>query len=326
MHASKLLLAFLVLAGIAVPFPSHTQAQVWCVGDDTAVQSASAGRLPCHREVLDDPPIPRPAEPLPGVARHAGPRIRGPYQNIQVNVDEQGHNILRDAANEPSIAIDPANPNRIVIGWRQFDMVVSNFRQAGWAYSHDGGQTWTFPGVLEPGVFRSDPVLDADADGNIYYYSLTHERSCDLFKSIDGGVTWEEPTPGFGGDKAWMTIDRTGGIGRGNIYANWTSGFGICDPGHFTRSYDGGQTFMDCTEVLGYPYWGTLAVGPDGELYVAGDGFVVAKSTTVQDQTHPIAWDFSTVVSLGGRMSFGSGPNPGGLLGQVWIAVDHSDG
>src|SRR5207344_3279577 len=91
----------------------------------------------------------------------------------QVNVNTSGQNILGDAANEPNIAVNPLNENVIVIGWRQFDNVSSNFRQAGWSYTSDGGQSWTFPGVIEPGIFRSDPVLDYDSSGNFYYNSLT---------------------------------------------------------------------------------------------------------------------------------------------------------
>src|SRR5258705_11190006 len=90
----------------------------------------------------------------------------------QVNVNAQLQTILGDAANEPSIAVDPTAPNRIAIGWRQFDSIASNFRQAGRAYSRDGGRSWTNPGVLQPGVFRSDPVLRSGPDGTIYYCSL----------------------------------------------------------------------------------------------------------------------------------------------------------
>ena len=127
-----------------------------------------------HREVPDDPHVPFPGPPPASFISRSGPVVRDAYVSVQVNVDAQGENIPGDAANEPSIAIDPTDPDKIVIGWRQFDNVASNFRQAGWGYSHDGGQTWTFPGVLEPDVFRSDPVLAADADGGIHYYSLTH--------------------------------------------------------------------------------------------------------------------------------------------------------
>ncbi len=94
---------------------------------------------------------------------------RGRFSSVQVNTGAGGMNIVGDAANEPSIAVDPLDPNIMVIGWRQFDTISSNFRQSGVAYSHDGGMTWTFSGSLWPGRFGSDPVLGADALGNFYY-------------------------------------------------------------------------------------------------------------------------------------------------------------
>jgi hypothetical protein len=51
---------------------------------------------------------------------------------IQVNTVEGGFDLQQDAANEPSIAVNPSNPNLIAIGWRQFDYIGNNFRQAGW--------------------------------------------------------------------------------------------------------------------------------------------------------------------------------------------------
>ncbi len=256
------------------------------------------------------------------------------FFTTQVNIDENGNNIVGDAANEPSIAIDPTNPNRIVIGWRQFDNISSNFRQAGYAYTLDGGQTWTFPGVIDPGVFRSDPVLDFDANGNFYYNSLTvdgyNNMSCDVFKIEDGGVEWDEGTFAQGGDKQWMRIDKTDGIGSGNNYSFWTSYWSICYPGSFTRSIDGCNSFEDCVEVSGDPAWGTLAVGPDEELYIVGTGYqydiIVVKSTTAHNPFSPVSWDFYTPVNLDGELSGWGGVNPEGLLGQAWIDVDISDG
>ena len=99
------------------------------------------------------------------------PRMVSPYGGFisyQVNVDANGNNIVGDAANEPSITVDPTNPNTMVIGWRQFNSVSSNFRQGGWGYTTDGGVHWTFPGVLENNVFRSDPVLDSNEMGTFF--------------------------------------------------------------------------------------------------------------------------------------------------------------
>src|SRR5436189_5674256 len=80
------------------------------------------------------------------------PRMVAPYGSFisyQVNVDAQGNNILSDAANEPSIAVDPNEGNKITIGWRQFNSVQSDFRQGGWGFTTDGCIHCTFPGVLE---------------------------------------------------------------------------------------------------------------------------------------------------------------------------------
>jgi hypothetical protein len=258
----------------------------------------------------------------------------GRYQSIQVNVDPNGLNIVGDAANEPSIAIDPTNPNRIVIGWRQFNSILSDFRQAGWAYSHDAGRHWTFPGVLDPNVFRSDPVLAADANGNFYFYSLTNTNpyTCQMFKSTTGGVSWVGPIAAYGGDKAWMTIDRTSGVGHGNIYAFWDYA-GCCGDNWFTRSTDAGSTYMNPIPLPGQPYWGTVAVGPGGEMYIVGGAnnssiYRCLRSTNAQNPAGTPTFDLNVQVNLGGTLRFaqGSGPNPGGLLGQVWVAIDHSSG
>ncbi len=299
-----------------------------------ATQTARTKSPPGHHEVPVDAPG------LPAAANQRGVTAgavvtRGRFTSVQVNVSAFGGNIVGDAANEPSIAVDPLDPNRIAIGWRQFDTIQSNFRQAGYAFSQDGGQTWTFPGVLEPGRFRSDPVLDADADGNFYYYSLSSATSVQLFKSIDGGVTWTGPVPGLGGDKQWMAIDRTSGVGSGNIYVVWNIQFTCCSGADFARSIDGGESFE---QPIGLPLpsmkWGTLDVGPDGELYLAGatlntSGHLVTRSLDAKNKANPPTFDFIQNVDLGGTTTAGlgfAGPNPAGLHGQVWVKTDHSDG
>ena len=80
---------------------------------------------------------------------------------------------LGDAANEPSIC---RRPNKRATRWQSVGgsstAYTSNFRQAGYGYTTDGGMTWTFPGVLENNVFRSDPVLNSDDTGHFFYLSL----------------------------------------------------------------------------------------------------------------------------------------------------------
>jgi len=290
----------------------------------------------------DRPVVPRgPLEetvPSPQIGRGGAAAVslaqrwtRGVYTSIQVNVDVQGNNIVGDAANEPTIAVDPTNGSRMAIAWRQFNTVASDFRQAGIAYSHDRGDTWTAR-TLDPGHFRSDPVLAADNDGRFFFSSLSSVTSADLFRSTNGGVNWLGPVPAFGGDKQWMIVDRTASPGAGNIYQTWNAQFSCCGNADFTRSIDGGLTFQAALSLPSPKLkWGTLDVGPDGTLYIAG--------SDLGQTTHLFTWSadakfrgstptFAPVktITLGGFTTAGGPTNPGGLLGQVWIAVDRSNG
>ncbi len=284
-----------------------------------------------HHEGPDDPYLPN-AYGNKKTSPSASIRSTGFFMK-QANVDANGNNIIGDAANEPSIGVDPTNLNRIVIGWRQFDNVLSNFRQAGWAYSADAGHTWTFPGKIEAGIFRSDPVLDFDSNGVCFYNSLTSDNvtyTCKVFRSTDGGASWDAGAEAFGGDKQWMTIDNSGGPGSGNIYSFWTSYYSSCQPGYFTRSINHGDSYQPCTEVIGNPYWGTMSVGNEGELYIGGagsiNGIVVSRSDGAWDPGSFVNWDMATQVEMDGYITSGADVNPVGLLGQVSIDVDRSNG
>src|SRR6266513_3179487 len=173
------------------------------------------------------------------VSPHAG------FISYQVNVDANGNNIVGDAANECSISVDPTNGSRMAIAWRQFNDVTSNFRQGGYGYTTDGGITWTFPGVLQDNVFRSDPVTHSDEVGNFFYLSLRSDGFSffcdDLWGSTNGGQSWVERSPdqgAGGGDKQWLTIDKTGGPGHGFQYQ--------ADDG--INCSGGGVQFQRCTD------------------------------------------------------------------------------
>ena len=85
-------------------------------------------------EKYDNPPaLPKKMETSPRMISHFGVFI-----SYQVNVDQNGQNIVGDAANECAISVDPTDGNKMTIAWRQFNDVTSNFRQGGWGYTTDG--------------------------------------------------------------------------------------------------------------------------------------------------------------------------------------------
>jgi hypothetical protein len=254
------------------------------------------------------------------------------FTSYQVNVDSNGNNILGDAANETSIAVDPTNPNKMTIGWRQFNSVTSNFRQGGWGYTTNGGTTWTFPGVLENNVFRSDPVLNSDETGTFFYLSLLQSLCDNIWRSVNGGQSWtrlQADGGAGGGDKEWFTIDKTNGTGHGFQYqatdTSTCSGSGL-----FSRSTDGGVTWMTPIGIPNSADLGTLDVDTNGNLFIGGEGefnnqFYCIRSSNAQNGNVTPTFDQVTAVNMGGGLA-GGGINPAGLDGQLFLAIDHSGG
>ena len=109
-------------------------------------------------EKYDNPPPLFPAvETSPGLISQFGP-----YTSYQVNVNANGNNIVGDAANEPSICVDPTNRNKMSIGWRQFDSVSSNFRQAGFAHTCDAENSAFRVKNMAPLVWMRPPPSGTD--------------------------------------------------------------------------------------------------------------------------------------------------------------------
>ena len=294
---------------------------------------------PIHRLPLNEPlETSKNMPPPPPRKIETSPRMISPFgvfTSYQANVDADGNNILGDAANEPSISVDPTDGNKIVIAWRQFNSINSDFRQAGWGYTTDAGVHWTFPGVLQNNVFRSDPVTKSDEAGNFFYLSLQSDQQTsffcdDVWRSTDGGQTFVEQSPdraGHGGDKEWFTIDTTNGTGHGFLYQFWT-GFFACDTGEFNRSTDGGITWQSPINVPNDTDTGTLDVDTNGNLFVGGGGspFRCLRSSNAQNpNVTPPTFDQNVIVNLGGDLIQG-GINGIGLCGQTFLTVDRSGG
>lgn len=291
------------------------------------VAAAASAALAQHEKG----PTPEPAVMPASQTGPAGHLFESAGPAVQVNTNAQGLDILGDAGNEPSIAVDPTAPNRIAVGWRQFDSITSSFREAGYALSLDGGRTWS-PRTLDNGVFRTDPVLRYDADGLLLYSSLFvagQTYRIDTLRSTDGGTTFGPPINSFGGDKQWIAVDRSNGIGRGHVYMAWNTAGNNFFPNQFNRSLDGGLTWSAPQTLPSRPVFGQIQVGPDGVVYVAGvpnssntPTFYVTRSVNAQDPTQTPTFTPAVIVPMGGNLRLSTGPNPAGLLGPVNFAID----
>ncbi|MDX2361954.1 MAG: T9SS type A sorting domain-containing protein [Crocinitomicaceae bacterium] len=233
----------------------------------------------------------------------------------------QAQNILigdSNNPNEPSIKINPKNPN-IMVAAANIDNVY---------YSSDMGLTWNSNIMTSSYGVWGDPVIDVDTAGHFYFFHLSNPASGSWIdrivcqKSTDNGVTWNDGSfTGLNGvkaqDKQWSIIDEN----TNTIYLSWTQfdEYGSENPAHFSnimfsKSTDGGITWTpalkindidgDCIDGDNTVEGATPALGPNGEIYVswAGPNGIVFKksldqgatwSTEIAVDSMPSGWDYA---------------------------------
>ncbi|MEA2655734.1 MAG: hypothetical protein QOI23_1099, partial [Chloroflexota bacterium] len=194
-----------------------------------------------------------------------------PLVNVRVNNPAlDTHQTDQTTQSETSVAVSGSN---VAVGYNNSQHSLQPFLTAGtditgYAYSSDGGQTFTDGGALPnaPGnVNLGDPWLASDSSGAMYYSTLTIDPTGSLLvgvsRSTDGGKTWTAaaaipPPPAQCGGKGCGPIfyqaDKdalTTGPGTGNLYDVWDD-FNV-DPNNFAElsglpvahSIDGGRTW-----------------------------------------------------------------------------------
>ena len=201
----------------------------------------------------------------------------------------------------PSIAVDQLDPEHQVVT----DVNLVGGR-CGWHTTFDGGLTWQDGTFDIPAEFDSSCNLDSagllplgnvgmGADGKTVYAVMSSERQGEqppdaegrrrplgegvlLFSSTDGGRTFQpgrEVVPGPGGDQAFVRPAITVVPGAGGpdkiLLSMWGCGGNRCTQGFFSRSDDGGATFMPPTLVTPPPGGNSPSqptVAPDGTVYM----------------------------------------------------------
>jgi PKD repeat protein len=237
--------------------------------------------------------------PLTGLLTFLGDVPVGP--NVLTNQDD-----TTQAQNEPSIDVNPADPNHIIATSNDYRLRVGpppeNDVRAGYYVSFDGGNTWPGDGIIDistiPNTFAAgDPAIAIHDVNNVYYSYIAFNRDTDnaggvaVSKSTDGGLTWQDPVLVYSNinhgfqDKEYLAVDATGSPYDGFVYVTWTHFYDTAI--YFSRSTDGGATFSSPVTISGSysSNQGSLpVVGPDGTLYVAWyswdiSGIAMAKST-----------------------------------------------
>ena len=191
-----------------------------------------------------------------------------PFRIVRVNQDTG-----QAPQNEPSVRVNPLNPDNIVVAFRDFRLGWQPaIRNVTIAATTDAGRTWKEQFAQYANHDRySDPTVGVDAAGVFYVGTLDYTAAggsmlVTVRKSTDGGLHWLNAVPvstdGLNFDKEILYADDclTSPF-SGNVYVAWDGTLG------FARSTDGGTSFSTYGATLPV-YRPAPATGPDGELYV----------------------------------------------------------
>jgi hypothetical protein len=186
---------------------------------------------------------------------------------------------------EPSIAINPRNPNEITAG-----TVLQ-----GYHISSDGGHTWKSSALKSPYGVYGDPVLQYDQTGRLYYFHLSDYNKTSHLDRIVCQVSdrpgkfskgsFPKPNGTKVQDKHWVVIDPKTNV----LYMTWTQfdAYDSADPKDtsiivFSKSTDRGLSWTDPIRISKYggdcldgdnTVEGAVpALGPNGEIFVCWTG------------------------------------------------------
>ncbi|HET9180374.1 MAG TPA: sialidase family protein [Terriglobia bacterium] len=210
--------------------------------------------------------------------------------------------------NEPSVAINPRNPQQVVVAYQTGARI---------AFSDDGGTNWSAARDTMPSNYgvSGDVSVAYDNEGHAFLCYIAFDKlgteeywghnatrnGVFVRRSLDGGMTWQRPAvpvvehatkPGIPfEDKPYIVADNTKGPYAGNLYVGWTRFTLTQSEVLLARSEDDGATWSkpvristeaglprdDNGDVEGF----SGVVGPDGALYVVwADGTHVVFTTS----------------------------------------------
>lgn len=210
----------------------------------------------------------------------------GQTQFKNVKLAAPGISSILYGQSEPSIAIDPTNPQIMAAG-----SILSDYY-----YSKDGGSTWVSSTMKSKFGVWGDPVLMFDHTGRVYYFHLANYKKgswidrivCQSAETVDGKFnqgTFPKPNGTKAQDKHWTVVNPV----NNEIYMTWTQfdKYDSADPKDssiilFSKSKDQGKSWSDPKRISFYAgdcldgdntvEGAVPAVGPNGEIFVTWTG------------------------------------------------------
>jgi BNR repeat-like domain len=184
-------------------------------------------------------------------------------KNVLVSVGEE--NIHQE---ENVLAVSPVDSHKLIAcAMNDRAMAKSGYNLRSSAFvSFDGGASWQHAVDAPSSDGTGDPVCFYGTDGTAYFTVISpmnvydeegeHTWTLFIYRSPDGGHTWDAPLKTSIGDRPWITVDRTEGPHRGSIYTvseyrthPLTGDLDSCAPRcgdmvlRLRRSDDGGRTW-----------------------------------------------------------------------------------
>jgi len=211
-------------------------------------------------------------------------------QRVVITVGQNVHisQARRDLAHYESLAAgDPVHPGRMISCTHVMarrGLVVGEQQCYG---TFDGGKSWAPTLRVASGSWNGDPTEAYGRGDTVYVAALvrgdsakpdTSVQRTQLYRSPNGGRTWEEGAGFTYIDREYLAVDRTNGRFGGRIYLvgqGWVSpvtGAGSRSSLQLFRSLDGGKSFLGPIH----------AAYPEGsEIFVVGTSAVLADGTYV---------------------------------------------
>lgn len=210
-------------------------------------------------------------------------------------------------AGEPYLAINPVNPQNIVVAWMAADLSTGFIVAIKTKVSFDGGTSWGNQ-VIHPHMgtkwTSADVSIQFRRNGTLYINYIDSHQNPDsggvfISHSLNGGITWSSPTESFNImtddptkiplDRPWLSVDNSSTVNDGIFYVTTKPAPWIPAPNrpYLKSSADSGLVWSPWRYVDTLNYlvgnniqapMATPATSADGALCIAYPSYLFSQS------------------------------------------------